>query len=191
MIRRMHTAPAAKVATGFGVSIRTARKWMSRYRQGGVEALADKSSRPRRCRNTLTEENVYRMLALRKMCMTGDEIALRLGFCRSSVFRALRKLAPGLPPWRRNCLLCAINGKCQDKCYIWLSSGLERLMGLGTEKHVHGKSIVADQAGNICRCALMAHPALHIRQYSRMKPQNQQWNSYALPLRGMPHMGLK
>ena len=76
MIRRMHTAPAAEVATGFGVSIRTARKWMSRYRQGDVEALAGKNSRPRRCRNTLTEENVYRMLALRKMRMAGNEIAL-------------------------------------------------------------------------------------------------------------------
>ena len=44
MVRRMDNMPAAAVAAGFGVSLRTARKWKSRYRQGGVEALADKSS---------------------------------------------------------------------------------------------------------------------------------------------------
>jgi transposase InsO family protein len=92
MIRRMEFAPAAQVAKGFGVSLRTARKWMSRYRQGGTVALADKSSRPRRCRSKLTERALGRVFALRKERLTGDEITLRLGLCRSSVFRALRKL---------------------------------------------------------------------------------------------------
>lgn len=91
MIRRMGCQPAATVAAGFGVSLRTARKWMSRYRQGGSAALADKSSRPRRCRDKLTEHDRNSIVALRKERLTGDEIALRLGFCRSSVFRALRK----------------------------------------------------------------------------------------------------
>ena len=50
MVRRMDSMPAAAVAAGFGVSLRTARKWKRRYRQGGVEALADKSSRPMPCR---------------------------------------------------------------------------------------------------------------------------------------------
>lgn len=92
MIRRMSEKPAAAVAAGFGVSLRTARKWMSRYRQGGFENLADRSSRPKRCRGTLTEQDFGSILALRKERLTGDEIALRLGLCRSSVFRALRKL---------------------------------------------------------------------------------------------------
>ena len=92
MVRRMGEKPAAIVAAGFGVSLRTARKWMSRYRKGGLEALADRSSRPRRCRNKLTERDVSRIEALRKERLTGDDIALRLGFCRSSVLRALRKL---------------------------------------------------------------------------------------------------
>ena len=70
----MHAAPAAKVATGFGVSIRAARKWMSQYRQGGVESLAGRSSRPGRCRDTFTGENACRMLALWKMRMTGSVV---------------------------------------------------------------------------------------------------------------------
>ena len=92
MIRRMRYQPAATVAAGFGVSLRTARKWMSRYRHGGVEALADRSSRPKRCRDKLTERELKYILALRKERLTGEEIALRLVFCRSSVFRALHKL---------------------------------------------------------------------------------------------------
>ena len=34
-----------EVAIGFCVSIRAVRKWMSRYLQGGVETLADRSLR--------------------------------------------------------------------------------------------------------------------------------------------------
>ena len=92
MIRRMQGAPAAAVVAGFGVSLRTARKWMSRFRQGGSEALADRSSRPEYCRSKLTEHDLGCIFALRKKRLTGDEIALRLGLCRSTVFRALRKL---------------------------------------------------------------------------------------------------
>ena len=92
MIRRMSYQPAATVATGFGVSLRTARKWIRRYRQGGPEALVDRSSHPRRCRNKLTGADFTSIFTLREERQTGDEIALRLGLCRSSVFRALRKL---------------------------------------------------------------------------------------------------
>ena len=92
MIRRMRYQPAATVAAGFGVSVRTARKWNKRYALGGTEALTDKSSRPERCRNKLTEQNIRQIFALRRERQTGDEIALRLGLCRSSIFRVLRKL---------------------------------------------------------------------------------------------------
>ena len=54
--------------------------------------MVDRSSRPKRCRRQLSENQVAQVYALRKERLTGDEIAIRLGFCRSSVFRALRKL---------------------------------------------------------------------------------------------------
>jgi transposase InsO family protein len=84
--------PAATVAAGFGVSLRTARKWKRRYERGGHEALADKSSRPKRCRSRLTEADYKRIYCLRKKRLTGDEIASHLGICRSTIYRALRKL---------------------------------------------------------------------------------------------------
>ena len=92
MVRRMDSMPAAAVAAGFGVSLRTARKWKSRYRHGGIEALVDKSSRLLRCRSKLTEKTFGEIFSLRQKRLTGDAIAARLGLCRSSVFRALRKL---------------------------------------------------------------------------------------------------
>ena len=54
--------------------------------------MADASSRPRCCRNRLTEMDVSEIFELRKKRLTGDAIALRLGLCRSTVFRALRRL---------------------------------------------------------------------------------------------------
>jgi transposase len=93
MVKRMGYRPAATVAAGFGVSLRTARKWARRYTTGGSAALADKSSRPRRCRSRLNEEDISHIVVLRQARLTGDEIAIRLGFCRSSIFRALRRLA--------------------------------------------------------------------------------------------------
>ena len=92
MVRRLDSMPAAAIAAGFGVSLRTARKWKSRYRHGGVEALVDKSSRPLRCRSKLTEKTCEEIFSLRRKRLTGDEIASRLERGRSSVFRALRKL---------------------------------------------------------------------------------------------------
>lgn len=92
MVRRMDSMPAAAVAAGFGVSLGTARKWKSRYRHGGIEALVDKNSRPLRCRCKLTEETFGEIFSLRQKRLTGDAIAARLGLGRSSVFRALRKL---------------------------------------------------------------------------------------------------
>ena len=159
-----------------------------------VESLADRRLRPGRCRNTFTEENVCRMLALRKMRMTGDETALRPGFCRGGVFRALRKpecsrlasLEEKLPVARYH---REMPGQMPHLDIMRLGK-TEELGGI--EKHACGKAIVAGRAGNIRACALMTRPAPpHIRQYSRMKPLDQRWNSSGLPLRGMPRMGLK
>ena len=91
MVLRLQTQPASVVAAGFGISIRTARKWHKRYKQGGIAALQDVSSRPIRCRTKLTAKDIDRIVSLRKRRLTGDVIASRLALCRSSVFRVLRK----------------------------------------------------------------------------------------------------
>ena len=42
---------AVEVAASFGVSVRTVRKWVARYRQGGRAALANRASAPARTRH--------------------------------------------------------------------------------------------------------------------------------------------
>ncbi|WAW10601.1 IS481 family transposase [Oxalobacter vibrioformis] len=91
MVKRMQTQPASIVAAGFGVSVRTARKWARRYRLGGLSALKDASSRPLRCRSKLRLQEVQQILSLRQKRLTGDMISHRLGLCRSSVFRVLKR----------------------------------------------------------------------------------------------------
>ncbi len=92
MVRRLGAKSVAAVAADYGLSTRTVRKWKHRYAVGGVESLAGASSRPKRCRCSLTKADMARIHELRKGRKTGDEIALLLGLCRSTVFRALRKL---------------------------------------------------------------------------------------------------
>lgn len=48
MVRRvvqLHR-PAAEVAAGFGISVRSARKWLARFRAEGNAGLQNRSSRP-------------------------------------------------------------------------------------------------------------------------------------------------
>lgn len=115
IIRRMHFQPASAVAAAFGVSVRTVRKWKCRYRLGGVEALADRTSRPKRCRNKLTCHDLAKIMALRKQRLTGDAIVSQLGFCRSTVYRALRKM--GLSR------LCSLEEKKPVVRYQWDKPG--------------------------------------------------------------------
>ena len=185
MIRRLDSMPAAVVAAGFGVSLRTVRKWKSRYRQGGVEALVDRSSRPLRCRSKLTEEDYGEIFSLRQKRLTGDAIAARLGRSRSSVFRALRKLGCSRlaslevkPPVRRYQWE-------KPKCCIWISSVWERLTVWGTERREPGRFVAGVPAGNICMFALMTPRGWPTRPSSRMRRRNRPWSSSGLPSPGI------
>src|SRR4051812_27355848 len=66
------TLTAATAAAG--VSVRCARKWAGRYRQGD-RALLDRSSRPRRVWNRTAPERVEAIEQLRRLRMTAAEIA--------------------------------------------------------------------------------------------------------------------
>jgi leucine-zipper of insertion element IS481 len=67
--------PATKVAADLGVSERTVRKWLARWRAGGEPALNDRSSTPARHRR-LPSEQVAAIEALRRQRLTSPVIAL-------------------------------------------------------------------------------------------------------------------
>lgn len=91
------TAPAAGQA--FGVSDRTVRKWLARYRTEGRAGLADRSARPQRSPTRTTPALERQILRLRDQRRTGAQIAEQLDLPRATVGDVLRRLGRGrLPP---------------------------------------------------------------------------------------------
>ena len=85
----------ALAAEAVGVSERTARKWLSRFRAEGEFGLEDRSSRPKRSPRQIPAERVAVIEALRRLRMTGVEIAECLGMALSTVSRWLRRIGLG------------------------------------------------------------------------------------------------
>jgi transposase InsO family protein len=83
---------AAKAAE---VSERTARKWVARYRAEGESGLLDRPSRPRRVHNRTPEERAQVIAWLRRLRLTGPEIAEVLGMATSTVSAVLKRTGLG------------------------------------------------------------------------------------------------
>ena len=77
------------------VSVRCARKWVSRYRRAGEHGLFDRSSAPRRVWNRTPSERIEVIVALRRLRMTAAEIAEVLGMALSTVSGILTQLGMG------------------------------------------------------------------------------------------------
>jgi transposase InsO family protein len=84
-----------KAAEAAGVSERTARKWLARYRDEGPEGLLDRSSAPARVANRTDERRVEAIAALRRLRMTGAEIAEVLSMAQSTVSGILTRIGMG------------------------------------------------------------------------------------------------
>jgi transposase InsO family protein len=83
-------APRA-VAMAFGVTVKTARKWVERFRAEGTEGLKDRSSRPRRLYRPTSRETQERVIELRHRRWTGRLIARCVGISPATVSRVLRR----------------------------------------------------------------------------------------------------
>jgi transposase InsO family protein len=81
-------------AEAAGVSVRCARKWSRRYREGD-RRLEDRSSAPRRVANRTAPERVAAIEALRRLRMTAAEIAETLGMPLSTVSGILTRVGLG------------------------------------------------------------------------------------------------
>ena len=101
----------AAAAKAVGVSERTASKWVARYRTEGEAGLVDRSSAPEHVPGRTDEERVELIASLRRLRMTGAEIAECLGMALSTVsgiltrigLGKLSRLEPPEPPNRYQC----------------------------------------------------------------------------------------
>ena len=92
MVRRIIAGETlAEVAVDFDVSVRTASKWLGRYRLEGRAGLVDRSSRPHRSHpRALSPSTLRRIVVLRRKRLPMNEIAARTGVSMASVARHLR-----------------------------------------------------------------------------------------------------
>jgi len=77
----------AEAAHASGVSVRTAYKWLARYRAEGPRGLADRSSRPHRRPHRTSEARRAQVVALRRARRTYRDISRTLGVAPSTVGR--------------------------------------------------------------------------------------------------------
>ncbi|MGB7589149.1 MAG: IS481 family transposase [Solirubrobacterales bacterium] len=97
-----------EAAEAAGVSERTCSKWVARYRAEGEAGLLDRSSAPKIVANRTEERRIEAIAALRRLRMTGAEIAECLGMALSTVsgiltgigLGKLSRLGPPEPPNR-------------------------------------------------------------------------------------------
>jgi transposase InsO family protein len=85
----------AAAAEAAGVSERTCSKWIKRYRAEGEAGLLDRSSAPMSIPHRTPDELVEVIVLLRKLRMTGAEIALCLAMALSTVSAVLLRVGLG------------------------------------------------------------------------------------------------
>jgi transposase InsO family protein len=85
----------SSAAEAAGISDRTARKWLARHRADGPDGLLDRSSAPRTVANRTEERRVEVIAALRRLRMTGAEIAETLDMALSTVSGILTRIGMG------------------------------------------------------------------------------------------------
>jgi transposase InsO family protein len=89
----------SKAADAAGISVRTAYKWLARYRAGGATALDDAPSTPHRQPRRTPDTVIAEIVAARQQRLTGWAIAVRLQQARSTVARILCRVGLNhLPP---------------------------------------------------------------------------------------------
>ena len=84
-----------EAAEAAGVSVRTAGKWVRRYRTEGELGLLDRSSAPKHVANRTAPERLAAIEALRRLRLTGPEIAELLEMATSTVSAVLKRIGLG------------------------------------------------------------------------------------------------
>lgn len=81
-----------EAAHAAGVSVRTAYKWLKRFREEGEAGLQNRSSRPGYCPHQTSAETIKHMVAQRRERLTYRHIAQSHGIAMSTVARWLQRL---------------------------------------------------------------------------------------------------
>jgi transposase InsO family protein len=89
--RIQHGLRVEEAAQAAGVSVRTAYKWLKRFREEGETGLQDRSSRPRHCPHATADTLIARAIELRRARKTYRQIAGEVAVAVSTIARRLRQ----------------------------------------------------------------------------------------------------
>ena len=92
LIERIALLGLAPAASAAGISVGTARKWLGRFSQSGLDGLLDRSSRPRKTRSTVDAALLQRIGQLRRARLPMRTIAATVGRSVATVSRVLARL---------------------------------------------------------------------------------------------------
>ena len=97
LIRRIEEEswPLMKAAAAAGISGRSASKWLARWRAEGEAGLLDRSSAPKRIPNRTPLDRQAAIEKLRRLRLTGAEIAEALSMALSTVSAVLKRIGLG------------------------------------------------------------------------------------------------
>jgi transposase InsO family protein len=84
-----------EAAAAAGISVRTARKWLARWRAEGELGLLDRSSAPKTVANKTDQRTVELIAALRKLRFSGPQIAELIDRPLSTVSAVLKRIGMG------------------------------------------------------------------------------------------------
>ena len=84
-----------EAAEAAGITDRTARRWMARWRVEGPMGLLDRSSAPKRIPHKTPPERAQEIIRLRRLRMTAAQIAIALKMALSTVSAVLKRVGLG------------------------------------------------------------------------------------------------
>jgi transposase InsO family protein len=84
-----------EAAEAAGITDRTARRWLRRWREEGPAGLLDRSSAPHRIPHKTPPERVKAIVRLRRLRMTAAQIAIALEMALSTVSAVLKRVGLG------------------------------------------------------------------------------------------------
>jgi transposase-like protein len=84
-----------EAAEAAGITDRTARRWLKRWREEGPAGLLDRCSAPKRIPHKTRPERVAAIVRLRRLRKTAAQIALALGMALSTVSAVLLRVGLG------------------------------------------------------------------------------------------------
>ena len=124
-------------AEAAGISVRTAAKWLARFREQGQAGLVDRSSRPRRSPRALPDQEIERLRALRQRRWPMWRIAQEARRGLATVSRCMAKLGlsrlsslePAATPRRTARRRAEVSGACRrapSRCWCGVRMRLSR-----------------------------------------------------------------